>query len=288
MIAVTEKNIQPEISGEITVVGEDRRLVRDLQHRAGYSSLRFQTARWNPQGHGEDLICHWHEIARWSGRPDSRNILLLNLTAPDAPPANAILEITKRYPQLRILLVMDIRRADSAPVLESLLGNPGVDFVRSPANVDELWQRLLRLLRDDKSVADTSSRHLDNPLTSPAPVLRHIVPALHNQRSGRLDARRVAELYGVPVAELARLLSRLPATVHKTPDAETLQPNLTLFERIAAPLLYLTGDSPQNLRVWMNAANQALGGSTPMELLREGKGALVAEMLEDLITGQMS
>jgi uncharacterized protein (DUF2384 family) len=120
-----------------------------------------------------------------------------------------------------------------------------------------------------------------------ARAFRHLVPELHDPASGRLDAKRIGAFFDVPLAALARLLGRPLATIHKTPGARPLQEDLAVFERIAAALLHLAG-SPDALRMWMNAPNPELENQTPMALLLSGKGAVVTELLEDVLFGQPS
>jgi hypothetical protein len=116
-------------------------------------------------------------------------------------------------------------------------------------------------------------------------AFRHLALDLHDPASGRLDAKRISAIFGLPLSGVARIVGRELSAVHKTPDALSLQPGLTIFERIAAPLLYLAG-SPENLRIWLNAPNPELEGETPVALLKSGEGEVVAELLEDTLVGQ--
>ena len=49
---------------------------------------------------------------------------------------------------------------------------------------------------------------------------------LHDPESGRLDARRIAEYLDIPLRALADALGKKYTTVHKTPAAPSLQPDL--------------------------------------------------------------
>jgi hypothetical protein len=116
-------------------------------------------------------------------------------------------------------------------------------------------------------------------------VFRHLVVDLHDPGSGRLDAKRISAVFGLPLSGVARIIGRELSAVHKTPDALSLQPGLAIFERIAAPLLYQAG-SLDRLRIWLNAPNPELEGATPLALLKSGEGEVVAELLEDSLVGQ--
>lgn len=118
-------------------------------------------------------------------------------------------------------------------------------------------------------------------------VVGHALSALHHPASARVDARRVAEFFGLSLAEFGRLLGRSPQAVHKTPDAPALQDRLSVFARIATALTTLFG-SPQKARVWLNAPNPDLDKARPIELLRKRKADVVADLLEDALMGHPS
>jgi len=67
----------------------------------------------------------------------------------------------------------------------------------------------------------------------------------------------------------------------KTPDAASLQPLLQPFERIARLRTVLDSD---DFRRWRNLAKDELDGQTPLDLIRSGKVAVVAELVEDMLT----
>lgn len=109
-------------------------------------------------------------------------------------------------------------------------------------------------------------------------------PELHNPRSGRLDARRVADFFGMAPAKLAKVLGRSPQSLHKTPDAESLQKPLTVFARIATSLLSAF-ESKEQARIWLNSPNPDLDDTRPIELVEKKKPDVVAELLEDALLG---
>lgn len=112
----------------------------------------------------------------------------------------------------------------------------------------------------------------------------HVHASLHNSQSGRVDARRIAEFFGLPLSKLARVLKRTSQSVHKTPDAISLQDSLTVFVRIASALVALF-DSAEKGRVWLNAPHPDLDNTRPMALIERRKGEIVAELLEDALLG---
>lgn len=103
--------------------------------------------------------------------------------------------------------------------------------------------------------------------------------------SGRLSARRVAEAFGLTLAQLAAAVGKARQTVWKTDDAEALQPRLFAFERTARLRTVL---SESDFRSWLNMPNEQLGDHTPIELIRDGKADTVADLAEDMLTGNPS
>jgi len=62
---------------------------------------------------------------------------------------------------------------------------------------------------------------------------------------------------------------------------ELLQP----FERVARVRAVL---SQNDFRKWLHLANDQLDGRTPLEAIRHGKVAVVADLVEDMLTGSPS
>lgn len=234
----------------------------------------------------------------------SADVILVDVTGAGASRVEFVTAARAQHPELRTLVVVEARMISSA-ALQELLTSPLVDFVRAPVDVDEAWQRIRRLVGTDPAAADPryagvptdppSRRRARaarpkgtraSPSAAPAAceLTRHLMPDLRSP-SGRLDAKRVAALFGLRLTEVARILGRPLSPVHKTPDAPALQPRLALFERIAAALRPLAG-SDEGMRMWLNAPNPDLEGHLPLELLQRGQGEIVAELLEDGLVGQ--
>jgi uncharacterized protein (DUF2384 family) len=114
--------------------------------------------------------------------------------------------------------------------------------------------------------------------------LKSIIAATADLRaaSGRLSARRVAEAFGMTLAQLATAIGKARQTVWKTDDAEALQPRLFAFERTARLRTVL---SESDFRSWLNMPNEQLDDRTPIELIRNGEADTVADLAEDMLTG---
>lgn len=162
------------------------------------------------------------------------------------------------------------------------------DIVRCDTGfIQEITFRVTRLMETARSIQDhePANRPERSSAQGAINLLKHLVPQLHNPETGRIDTTKVSEMFAVPVNHVAEMLSAKPATVHKTPDAPALQEKLGQLERIAAGLLHLAG-SVEGLRMWLNAPNQDLDRKIPLDLLREGRADVVANLLEDVLLGQ--
>ena len=155
--------------------------------------------------------------------------------------------------------------------------DPLIDFVRSPIDPDELQTRIEKLLHP---------LELHKALISKTRV--NIVPMseLHSEATGRLNAISIANFYGLSVAEMARILKRPVTSIHKTPDAISLQPILYPFERIASAASYIRGKDnlPCSFKIWLNAPNQQFG-MTPLDVIRHNKIEMLADWVADAILG---
>jgi hypothetical protein len=112
-----------------------------------------------------------------------------------------------------------------------------------------------------------------------------LVPELCDPGTGRLDAKRISAVFGLPVSSIAEMLGWDPALLQKHPQGLVVQPGLAIFARIAVPLLRLAG-SPEAMSAWMRTPCPDLAGATPLSFLQAGKGETVAELLEDALVGQ--
>ena len=115
-------------------------------------------------------------------------------------------------------------------------------------------------------------------------TLKRVIESTADLRasSGKLSADAVAAAFGFSVAELATLLERSRQAVSKTPDADSLQPALRPFERVARLRVKLSNDSFRN---WLHLANDQLRERTPLEVIRDGNVSAIADLVDDMLTG---
>jgi hypothetical protein len=118
----------------------------------------------------------------------------------------------------------------------------------------------------------------------PLGKLESVISATADLRgdSGKLSAQKAATVFGLSVAELARLIGRGRQGVTKTPEANSLQPLLAPFERVARLKTRLSQGA---FRSFLNMANEQLDDRTPLEVIRSGRVEVVADLVEDMLTG---
>jgi hypothetical protein len=124
-----------------------------------------------------------------------------------------------------------------------------------------------------------------------SPYLR-VSRLIRNEESGRLDAVKVAEFFGLTPTELARIVDVKRQTLFKTPDSLNLQKKLYPFEEITRGLL-MVDDDPTLFRQWLNTPSRELPKiegqhMTPMEMIRKGHPSVVAGLVDAALTGHPS
>lgn len=118
-------------------------------------------------------------------------------------------------------------------------------------------------------------------------LARHVLADLHDPKSGRLDARRIASYLQISLSSLAAATGRSVAAIHKAPAADSLQEALAP----AAQTISLLSDvlqSREQVRAWLRSPHPDLGNRIPMRLIQEGHAGAVADMLAAALAGQPS
>ncbi len=114
--------------------------------------------------------------------------------------------------------------------------------------------------------------------------LQVILPELHDQASGRIDARKMALYMGVPLKRLAEGLQLNYKTLHRNPSAQACQPPLKPVKR-ALEILHEFFDKSQTVRVWLNTPHPDLDGHTALEMILANNPAAVLRILENAVAG---
>ncbi len=114
--------------------------------------------------------------------------------------------------------------------------------------------------------------------------LKVLLPELHDSKTGRIDARQLANFVGVPLKPLSEGLRLNYKAVHRNPSATAFQTTLRPVKRSLEILHELLG-SAQITRVWLNTPHPDLNGSTALEMILDGKAEAVALILENAWNG---
>jgi DNA-binding NarL/FixJ family response regulator len=170
-------------------------------------------------------------------------------------PAGRVRRMTRRAPHLHVSL--------GAPV-EPTTGEVAEALARVEAGLKRLPTPQQALARAAK-------------LTTVA------APELCDERSGRFDARRVAERLGVSINRLAPATGVSQQALSKRPDSPRAQKGLSSIARVLAALDELHPAAAA--KMWLNAPRPTLGGAAPLELILQGRADAVARMLERALEG---
>ncbi len=114
--------------------------------------------------------------------------------------------------------------------------------------------------------------------------LQVILPELHDEATGRVDAQKVALYMGVPLARLAEALQLNYKAIHRNPSAETAQSLLKPVKR-SLEILHEFFHKPETARVWLNTPHPDLDGHTALETILANNSNAVLRILENAAAG---
>lgn len=180
--------------------------------------------------------------------------------------------------------------ADYVKLLRLFAKPERVQVARTQAAYDAVMKVLIaqvEVFAERAASADPPAAS-DAPRPSPLDNVRAIVAATKDLRgpTGRLSVPAVATAYGVSVSQLATWLGRSRQALHKAPDADSVQRQLEFFERIARLRAVL--EEPDDFRRWLRMPNEALSGKTPLGLLKARRFQVLADLVDDMLTGSPS
>ena len=114
--------------------------------------------------------------------------------------------------------------------------------------------------------------------------LQVVLPELHDEASGRIDAQKLAVYLGVPLKRLAEGLQLNYKAIHRNPSAEAFQPALKPVKR-SAEILHDFFHKPETVRAWLNTSHPDLGGQTALEMILTKQANAVLRILENAAAG---
>jgi len=111
-----------------------------------------------------------------------------------------------------------------------------------------------------------------------------ILPELHDKKTGRIDAQKVADFMGVPLKPLAEGLGLNYKAVHRNPSASGFQEALQPVKRSMEMLHEFFGPK-ETIRIWLNTPHPDLDGATSLDTILEGKAFAVSRILGNAWNG---
>jgi Protein of unknown function (DUF2384) len=114
--------------------------------------------------------------------------------------------------------------------------------------------------------------------------LQVILPELHDETTGRIDAQKVAQYMGLPLARLAQALQLNYKAIHRNPSAEAAQLPLKPVKR-SLEILHDFFQKPEMVRVWLNTPHPDLDGRTALEMILANNSIAVLRILENAAAG---
>jgi len=227
-------------------------------------------------------LARWHiESRSYKSLPRIReqirknpvDLVLADIETPGLSAEAAIQELKEvRHDAALVLLT---HHNAPAPVAEFM--EPGVLF----CSFDDLKRA------DPGELIERSRRGGTRIARAEAPLARHVLLDLHDPKSGRLDARRMASYLHIPLSSLAGLTGGSVAAIHKAPAARSVQVALA---PIARTISLLSGALPssEHVRAWLNTPHPDLANQVPMNMIVNGQAEGVADMLGAAFAGQPS
>jgi CheY-like chemotaxis protein len=222
---------------------------------------------WNIDG----TLCTSLPQIREKIRNNPVDLVLADMEMPRLSGAAAIRKLKEARQDVTLVLLTSEAPAALGEFLE-----PGVFL----CSFDDLKDGDLR------KMVEKSKRTLAAPRTA-VPFGGHVVLALHDPETGRLDAKRIAGYLGVSLSSLAAVTGGSVAAIHKAPAANSVQEALGPIERTIS-LLSEVFQSKEHIQAWLHSAHPDLDNQIPVRMILGGQANAVADMLAAALSGQPS
>jgi len=202
-------------------------------------------------------------------------------------------ELREASPGSPVLMLVD---ESKAPRAAGVGGLGPADLLLKPYSDFELGYRVERCLGAGRLVTAEALRAAAGRgeiAFSPSSVRTASVPTprgptgattLRDPKSGRLDAKRVAEYLGVPLKQVSAALGESYKALHKTPSKVSVQAKLAPVERVVS-LLAERLDDRGRVRAWLNTPHPDLGERTALRVILDGSASTVSDMLDAAAAG---
>jgi hypothetical protein len=200
------------------------------------------------------------------------DVVLADMEMPERVRAAAIRELKEVKHDVTLVLL-----TTGAPAVVGEFLEPGV----FSCSFDELKEGDLGEMIEKRKLTTKGAPRTEVPLA------RHVVLDLHDQETGRLDAKRIAAYLHISLSSLAAVTGGSVAGIHKAPAANSVQRALAPIARTISALTEVL-QSKEHVQAWLHSPHPDLGNQIPMGMILEGHAGAVADMLEAALAGQPS
>jgi hypothetical protein len=210
-----------------------------------------------------------------------------------APATRSINDIIRR---IRNEVDKTVRRHHAGQIVFCVPGMPGKEFVRVIAGmantpgsmetvelantVPDAVARIIQRSQVAGPEAPRSTFSLDA-----VPDIASLGDDLRDDATGRLDAEKVKELFGVKMAAIADAADISRQALAQNPCSEKAQPVLKLFERIARVRANPQLSDSADLRKWFRRPLPLFSNHSAEDLFKAGKLDVVATKVDEMLTG---
>jgi CheY-like chemotaxis protein len=179
-----------------------------------------------------------------------------------------VAELRKQKPGIPVILLTGKTPTEKDWMSAALASR--LQVMQTPVSDSEMMYHITRLFPTVNQTAQTE--------VAPQPVEQ-----LRNEH-GRLDANLVSEMFDITMTDVAANVGISRQALGKTPDSLNIQSALHHFERVASNLFSLTG-SEKGLKMWLHSSNKRFDKHTPLEIIKLGKVAMLADWADDARLG---
>lgn len=110
-------------------------------------------------------------------------------------------------------------------------------------------------------------------------------PVLVDPATGQVNMLRLAHSLGLTTAEVEAIARPPEGDAHPSSPAEDRQDRLRQAAFIAGGLHQLTGGDSKQVAIWLRAPHPDLDDATPLELMRGAELHVVADLVDDALSG---
>lgn len=231
-----------------------------------------------------------------SGRTSFRGRNILHQIGPSIYRARAARSINEIIRRIRTEVDKTVRRHHASQVVFCVPGMPGKEFVLVIAGMARTTGTT-ETVELANTVPDAVARIIQRsqaaePEAAPRPFTLDAVPYiaslgddLRDDATGRLDAEKVKDLFGVKMAAIADAADISRQALDQNPCSEKAQPVLKLFERTARLRANPQFSDGADLRKWFRRPLSLFSNHSAEDLFKAGKLDVVATKVDEMLTG---